>query len=295
MKPGSALDAHQTETHEGAAQIARPLEHWRQVFLAVCTYALFRYLLAVLRLPVGTPDAALAVASLVTVTGAIALPIWAIAALTRALRGPGQSVLIAIAGLALWLGLLLVRPSPNLAPVFATLMDLGKIMAAGGVGMALAAALKEPNILLPAGLFAAFADFVVVTIGTVKQAQSTEKGQKLLEAVSAQAPAVHPRLPTLTIGPADFLFLGVFLACVLRFDLGLRRNAIALAVVLAGSLLLVSLADISVPALAPMSLTFIALNWRKFKLSKQEIVSTFAVLGLVGALFVGYFVVLGKR
>lgn len=264
------------------------------MLLAIGAYGIFRYLLAVVQLPIHTPDSVLAGASLLTAIGAIALPIWAIASLTRALRGPGQSLLIALAGLALWLGLLQLRPSPNLAPILATAMDLGKILAAGGVGMALAAALKEPNILLPAGLFAAFADFVVVTIGTVKQAQATEKGQKLLEAVSAKAPAVHPRLPTLTIGPADFLFLGVFLACALRFDLGLRRNAIALSVVLAASLLLVSLADISVPALAPMSLTFIALNWRKFKLTKQEIISTLVVLGLVGALFVGYFVLLGK-
>ena len=265
------------------------------VVFAIAAYSAFRFTLSVLRLPIGTPDWVLAVASLVTAVGAIALPIWAIASLTRALSAPAQSVLVAVAGLALWLGLLQLRPSPTLAPVLATAMDLGKILAASGLGMALAAALKEPNILLPAGLFAAFADFIVVTIGTVKQAQSTEQGQKLLEAVSAKAPAVHAKLPTLTIGPADFLFLGVFLACVLRFDLGLRRNAIALAVVLAGSLLLVVLANISVPALAPMSITFIAMNWRKFKLSKQEIVSTFVVLGLVGALFVGYFVMLGKR
>ncbi len=273
---------------------ARERSPWEPVLVAIGAYALFRYTLSVLRLPIGTPEWALAAASLVTATGAIALPIWAIASLTRALRGPGQSVLIAMAGFALWLGLLQLRPSPTLAPVLATAMDLGKIMAAGGLGMALAAALKEPNILLPAGLFAAFADFIVVTIGTVKQAQSTEKGQKLIEAISAKAPAVHPRLPTLTIGPADFLFLGVFLACVLRFDLGMRRNAFALAVVLAGSLLLVSVMDISVPALAPMSLTFIAMNWRQFKLTKQEVLSTLVVLGLVGALFVGYFVMLAK-
>jgi hypothetical protein len=263
---------------------------WVGVLIAIGAYAVFRYTLSALRLPIGTPDAALAIVSLVTAVGAIALPIWAIAALTRALRGPAQSAFMAVAGLALWLGLLQMRPSPALAPLLATLMDLGKILAAGGIGMALAAALKEPNILLPAGLFAAFADFVVVTIGTVKQAQSTEKGQKLIEAVSAKAPAVHPKLATLTVGPADFLFLGVFLACVLRFDLGLRRNAIAMAIVLAASLALVAFTPISIPALAPMSLTFIALNWRKFKLSKQEIVSTFVVLGLVGALFVGYFV-----
>jgi hypothetical protein len=268
---------------------------WLTVGYAIAAYAAFRFTLSVLRLPISTPNEVLALASLFTAVGAIALPIWAIASLTRALRGPAQSVLIAIAGLALWLSLLLVRPTPSVAPVLATLMDLGKILAAGGIGMALAAGLKEPNILLPAGLFAAFADFVVVTIGTVKHAQSTEKGQKLIEAVSAKAPAVHPRLTTLTVGPADFLFLGVFLACVLRFDLGLRRNAIALAVVLAGSLMLVALTGISIPALAPMSLTFIALNWRKFKLTKQEVLSTFVVLGLVGALFVGYFVMLGKR
>jgi len=180
-----------------------------------------------------------------------------------------------------------------------TLQDVGKILAAGGVGVALAAGIRDLNLLLPAGLFAAFADFVVVNFGTVKHAlsPSNPKGQALVKAVSAQVPPVHPALPPLTIGPADFLFLGLFLACAHRFDMGLARNARILTAVLAVSLLVVLFVGLPVPALAPMSVAFVAANWRRFKLTREELVSTAAVLILIGGLFVAYFIFIypGKR
>jgi hypothetical protein len=189
---------------------------------------------------------------------------------------------------ALWLGLAAVGGQGGMALVGGALQDVGKILAAVGVGLALAAGIKEPKLLLPAGAFAAFADFVVVKIGTVHQALSTSKGQALIQSVSAQVPTVHPSLRPLTIGPADFPFLGIFLACAARFEMGLRRTAWILAVVLAASLLLVPLVK-AVPALAPMGIVFLAANWRHFRLTRQEIISTAVVLAVMGAPFVGYF------
>src|SRR5688572_31144170 len=63
----------------------------------------------------------------------------------------------------------------------------------------------------------------------------------------------------------------------------LRRNAGILTAVLAVSLVLVFLVG-PIPALAPMSIAFVAVNWREFKLTKEEIVSTAAVLVLAGGL-----------
>jgi len=267
----------------------------QRILLALAAYVLFRWALGTIRLPLGTPGPVLFLAFIVVALGSIGLPIAVIAELARARISGRTGVLIALIGLGLWFGLVgVLRSTPLwLLPLSATIQDLGKVLAAGGLGIALGALIREPNILLPAGVFAAFADFVVVSYGTVHQALQTQKGQAVVAAVSAKVPAVHPRLVALTIGPADFLFLGLFLACAVKFGMGLRRNAAILALVLAASLVAIQLDLLSaLPALAPMSVTFVALNWRKFRLTREEIVSTAVVVVLAGALFLGYFLFL---
>lgn len=266
-----------------------------RVLLALAAYAAFRWGLGVIRLPLGTPGPLLLVAFVVVALGSIGLPIAVIAELARARISGKTGVLVAAVGLALWFGLVAVlRGTPSgLLPLSATLQDLGKVLAAGGLGIALGTVIREPNILVPAGVFAAFADFVVVNFGTVHKALQSQKGQAVVAAVSAKVPAVHPKLVPLTIGPADFLFLGLFLICAVKFDMGLRRNGTALALVLAASLVVIQLDLLAaLPALAPMSITFVVLNWRKFRLSREEIISTAVVIVLAGALFLGYFLFL---
>jgi hypothetical protein len=269
-----------------------------RVWLLLAAYLLFRWSVAVIRLPEATPGGVVGVAFVLTAAGSLGLPIAAIGALVLALRSAPPRIGVALLGLVLWIGLVLAGsrvPAALHAPA-AAVMDLGKILAAAGIGAALSAGIREPNILVPAGLFAAFADFVVVNFGTVHHALQSEKGQKVVEAVSAKVPAVHRALPALTIGPADFLFLGVFLACAARFGLGLERNAWLLAAVLTASLLLVPLIG-AVPALAPMSLAFVIANRRAFKMSREEWVGSAAVLIVTGGLFLAYFLFLfpGKR
>lgn len=289
----------ETETNEGAPtdpkRVAAGPGGPNRVLLALAAYALFRWALGVIQLPLGTPGPLLLLAFIVVALGSIGLPIAIIAELARARISGKVGVLVAVVGLGLWFGLVaVVRGTPlGLLPLSATLQDVGKVLAAGGLGIALGAAIREPNILVPAGVFAAFADFVVVNFGTVHKALQSQKGQAVVAAVSAKVPAVHPKLVPLTIGPADFLFLGIFLACAVKFDLGLRRNAFFLAGVLAASLVVIQLDLLAaLPALAPMSIAFVALNWRRFRLSREEIISTAVVIVLAGALFLGYFLFL---
>lgn len=277
---------HQQAAASGGRKILPP------VLLALLLYVLFRWVLGSVRLPAHTPGWLLVVAGIITCAGSLGFPILVIGALVRNLRG-ALPILGAVAfGLALWLGLgALGRPGV----LVGSLQDAGKVVAAAALGIGLGSILREPNILLPAGLFAAFADFVVVNFGTVKHALSTPKGQALVQSVSAQVPAVHPALPSLTIGPADFLFLGVFLACTQRFDMGVTRNAVVLGVVLAAALLEVLLIGFPVPALAPMALAFVGLNWRKFRLTRDELIGTILVLVLAGGLFLGYFLLVYSK
>jgi len=266
-----------------------------KVWLAIGAYALFRLALELIRLPLQTPAGVLVLASTLVALGSIGLPIGVIAALCAA-RPSGRSLaLIALAGLGVWFAAVagMAAFGPWIAPLSGPLQDVGKVLAAGGIGAALGMLIREPNILAPAGVFAAFADFVVVNFGTVHRALQTAKGQAMVAAVSASVPAIHPRLIPLSIGPADFLFLGLFLMCAVRFEMGLRKNGVLLAVVLAASLLAIQ-ADVvkAMPALAPMSIAFVIANWRHFRLSRQEVISTFVVIGLAGALFLGYFLFL---
>jgi hypothetical protein len=272
-------------------------ESFVPLVLAIAAYAFFRGLLGIVQLPDHTPRPVLLAVGILVAAGAIGLPVWVLMSLVRAGRAALVAGISLVVGLALWLGLGAVLPGGSgfFGAGIEALRDLGKILAAGGVGIGLAAALREPNILLPAGVFAAFADFVVVSFGTVKHALSTPKGQALVQSVSAKVPSMHPALGTgVTIGPADFLFLGIFLGCAHRFDMGLARNARLLTIALALTLLLTAVIP-AIPALAPMSITFVAANWRQFRLSRSEIISTGVVLLLAGSLFLAFFLMPMRR
>ena len=264
----------------------------RVAALACLGYLFFRWALVWTHLPLRTPVLVLLLASGVVAAGSLGLPIAGIAAIVRT-RKPNWTAFLALSGLAVWLLLTLAVSRHWLTQLQYVLLspvrDLGMIVTVAGFGILMASRLKELNILVPIGMFATFADFVVVHYGTVHRALSTTKGQQMLQSVSAKVPSVHPGIPLLTIGPADFLFLGVFLACADRFGLGVRRNALWFTVILTLSLLLVAITGWPVPALAPMSLTLLALNWRRFRLTRDEWISTGAVLVLIGALFLGYF------
>lgn len=266
----------------------------RALVVATAGYLLLRVGLATASRP-DLPDAAVVAGTVLGVAGAIGLPAAALACL--AVLGLPRTLLAALlaGGIALWLGLTpLTGGDPLAGVVVAAVQDLGKITAAGALGLALAGFLREPGILAPAGLFAALADLVVVRVGTVHQALQTEAGRALVSTVSAQVPAVHPAFGGLTIGPADFLFLAFFLGCAARFGMGVRRNAAMLTVVLGVSLLLVPVVG-AIPALAPMGIAFVALNWSRFRLTRSEAVSSVVVVALAAALFLGFFLWIGRN
>lgn len=295
MRPGIGVTSVERATKEAEPERNTgnpPVPAGLHVALSMAAYLLFRWLLGIVQLPVRTPPALLILVQILVAAGAIGLPILVLVSLVRFGRSAAPIAGISlVTGLALWLGLGAVAPNlPGVAGAgIEALRDLGKILAAGGVGIGLAALLREPNILLPAGVFAAFADFVVVSFGTVKHALSTPKGQALVQSVSAKVPSLLPALGAgVTIGPADFLFLGIFLGCAHRFEMGLARNARLLTAALAATLLLTYLIP-AIPALAPMSITFVAANWRHFRLSRAELVSTGIVLAVAGGLFLAFF------
>jgi hypothetical protein len=212
-------------------------------------------------------------------------------------RRPGLAGILLAVGVAGWVGVVLMGPAPpnppNLVkavgPSAGLALHLGeelfRILATLGLGVLLASALREPNILLPAAVFAAFADYFMVNFGTVHHTMKTEAGQQLVQAVSAKVPTVAG-LPVLTVGPADFVFMAFFFACVYRFDLHRQRTFWSLFVLLTLGLCFVVLLSAPIPALAPMALAFVGANFRRFKLSRSEMqaMGAAAVIVLVAAL-----------
>lgn len=264
---------------------------------ALALFAALRMLPSVLRLPEHTPDWVLVLVAVGTAFAFMALVMAALAGLVRIPRSPLTAVIMLACGIGAWvLGFKLGahRSPAAVHALWGTVQDLGLAVASGGLGWLMARGISDPNILVPVGAFAAYADFVVVKFGTVHNALQTPKGAEMVAKVSAKVPSLHPGISLPTVGPADFLFLGALLALAVRFDMGLKRNAVVLTVVLAISLLLVSYVG-PVPALAPMMVAFLATNWRRFKLSRDELLGTALVLVVAGGLFLFYFLRIYSR
>jgi hypothetical protein len=271
---------------------------WLGIYLTLQLAAPF------LRLPLRSPWALIAAVALsATIFTVLSLAIFA--SLTHAVRRPLHAVVFLVVGVAGWglfqaLGPMLPNP-PNLARLWGPPGILGlhlgielfRIIATLGLGVLLASALKEPNILLPAAVFAAFADYFMVNFGTVHHQMKTEAGQKFIHAVSAKVPTL-PGLPVLTVGPADFVFMAFFFACVYRFGLDLKRTFLLMAILLTAALLFVVLFQAPIPALAPMALAFVGANFRCFRLSRSEKQAMGAAAAIVLAAAVA-FVALGGR
>src|SRR5206468_2156030 len=157
------------------------------------------------------------------------------ASLAHVVRRPEHAgALLAVGAAGWWLtGSLLPRllgtvPGRGALLTLHTAAELFLILTAAGIGILFANAIRERNILLPAAVFAAFADYFMVRYGTVHVALKSQAGQKVIRSMSAGVPRLHPGLPLLTVGMADFVFLAFFFACVYRFDLHLKRTFVAL-------------------------------------------------------------------
>jgi hypothetical protein len=177
-------------------------------------------------------------------------------------------------------------------------LPVAAALAGAGVGRVI----KHPNTLLVASGFAVFFDIVMVRWGTV--ALLLENNDRVVTAFSvgggvAGAPPLSrpgfvpppPPLTGVTIGPADVLFLGLFLSAIAYLRLSERATLVWMFGLLALALVFVELRGLPVPALAPMGVAVLLANARHAAFSRQEkrdlaIGATFAVF-LAGLLVAG--------
>ena len=145
--------------------------------------------------------------------------------------------------------------------------------------------LREPNLLLPAALFAPMFDIWTVFWGPAHT--SMQKAPTVVEAVSTSVPAPGSIKPISMIGPGDIVFLTLFFAAIYRFKMNDRRTYWFALPLLVLTMTAVLKSASALPALVPMGIAVIAANWRLFKLTRQEKWSL-AVVALIVIGFVAF-------
>ncbi len=227
-------------------------------------------------------------------------------------RAPWLAPLLLVGGVAVWwawgwlpklLGWSHAHPPTELAfGLYRAMHGYLLMMVAVGLGATLSKLIREKNLLAPIIPFAAMVDMLTVLTpgGFVKQVM--EKAPEIAERASVavmaapNAPEATARLtPIAIIGVGDFIFLALYTACLIRFGLRVRATMVGLFLALWGYLGLVlwGLPALGIaprlPALVPMALVTLAINWRSFQLSRQETIASVVVttlaLGIIAWLF----------
>lgn len=151
------------------------------------------------------------------------------------------------------------------------------IWLAACLGIVLSRLVKEFKLLLPMGVALAMVDIWTVLGGGVVETAASGKSQIAKAAMSAltvQLPTTQPSggaapFPLL-VGFADFLFIALFFACFQRFGIPSRRIFPVLFVTLFCYMAVVFLFGFSLPALVPIAVVVIGMNWRRFRYERTE-------------------------
>ena len=150
------------------------------------------------------------------------------------------------------------------------------------IGSLVSIRIKDKNILLPVVMFAAYVDFWTVTRGPVSAVM--EQAPEVVSAVSTPIPQAGAGvfMPVSMVGPGDFLFLAIVFAAVHKLSMRPARNFwFVLAAMAIGMLAVVFGILRFLPALVVLAIAVVAANWREFKLSRQEKISTTIVAAVL--------------
>lgn len=269
-------------------------------FFVLVLLALLRVFLGFVSVPFEFQKASVILSTVVFVSA----PIFALYFAAKYDWNVRRAVIFLVAGLFIHLGIgtivgtkLLHGEGFAAAVCIAIATHVGLVMWCVGLGVLLANLLKDKNLLLPVSLFlAAFDIFLVLTpSGVTKQIvqQMPEALKtvgysipKIAATTPGQAPTGGPVHVFAYIGPADFLFMGMFFVALFRFGMRTKQTALWLIPAILVYLLLVAIFP-AVPLLVPIGLTVLIVNMPEFKLNKEEKLSTVGALVLAMAIIAG--------
>ncbi len=176
--------------------------------------------------------------------------------------------------------------------LLANLSQIGLLTWCLALGALISTLLKDRNMILPIAIFlAAFDAFLVLTpIGFTHKLLTAHP--EIMHHIAYQVPMIptklrlSPVVPFARIGPADFLFLGMFFIDLNKYGMKAGRTFLWIAPTLVGYLLFVSifgsikigpLSLNALPALLPIGLVVILVNRHEWKLSPDEKRSTLII------------------
>lgn len=170
------------------------------------------------------------------------------------------------------------------------------LFTACSIGYLVSLRIKDKNLLLPVVMFAATIDFWTVTMGPVSAMM--KHAPEIVSAVSAPIPKAGTGafVPATMMGMGDPLFMALVFAAVHRLGMPARRNYVFVAVVMTIAMLAVMTGGLPyLPALVALAIAVVAANWREFKLSRQEKISTAIMAAVLLATLPLVWAIVGSR
>ncbi len=229
----------------------------------------------------------------------LALPLIAIYRAMSEQPKPKQALYIFLAGAAIHgglvaLDLLVFKGQGVVSSLLAPLKPAGLQIWCIGLGALVAALISDRNILIPIGIFLiAYDIFLVLTpLGfTQKLMQAApdilKQGGMSIPAASTATSLNGKAEISGVVGPADLVFLGTFFLAMFRFDMKPYTTLRVMIPVLLCYLLFVMLTGIALPALVPIGLVTLIVNWKMFNMTNDEKAST-AVVAVLAVVILGY-------
>lgn len=248
---------------------------------------------------VAIQNQALALIGQIVVTAVFLIaPICAIYFAARHLTAKSAGVIFAI-GIVLHLGGMLASNAMGKEPSFGRVI-LESLAMAGlslwttGLGGLVAAMIRDKNLIPPIAIFlAGFDMFLIFNPTSVTQVIMKSQPQ-LFQSAAYQIPTFGIG-PAAYVGPADFFIIGLLFVTISRFNM---RSAQTLKwvcgtlliylfiVIFAGDAAIGPVSLGQLPALVPIGLTAMFVNWREFTMSKEErwmtVFVAFVALSLAG-------------
>ncbi len=181
------------------------------------------------------------------------------------------------------------------------LMGLLMMSLAAAVGAVLSRMVREIKILLPIAVVLALVDLYVVFGGGMVAQANSGKAPAAKAAMQMLTVNLLPRTPSslhapqpLAVGFADFLFIALFFACFIRFDVPARRTFLLLCGILCCYMVVVMVGRLDLPALLPIAGVIVGSHLNAFRYKREE---AFAMLyaGLLVAIVLGGLVFMSHR
>jgi hypothetical protein len=171
-----------------------------------------------------------------------------------------------------------------------------------GLGALLATLIKEKNIILPIAIFLAAYDFFLILTPWGYGEKLMKVALPVFRQVAAQIPSASAvpthglATPGAYVGMADLVFLSMFFIALFRFQMRTRQTLYAVVpalivylyiVMMLGNKELFGFKLGALPAMVPIGLAVLIVNWREFKLNKDEKLSTI-VLAVLAVGFLAF-------